>query len=187
MGGKRSATREKILEAALKLFSKKGFRETTIKDISKEVGITEGAIYRHFSTKEEIINSLLNEITQELRQKLLESIQKEETDEERLKAIIDTLLEYANAKPESFRFLNLYHLLKEGLQVENLPGEIILRFLNELYLKGKLAVFPEVALAVITGTVERIFIFKEKGILNKYTDKEVKNSVEALVQKLLKK
>ncbi len=187
MGEKRSSTREKILEVALRLFSKKGFKETTIKDIAKEVGITEGAIYRHFTSKEEIINSLLEEITQELRQELFESIERGESDEERLNNIIDTLLRYAFTKPESFRFLNLYHLLKESPQVENLPGEVILKFLNGLYLKGKLMVYPEVALAVISGTVERIFVFREKGVLKSYTDEEIRNSVKEVAQKLLKK
>ena len=186
MGEKRSSTREKILEVALKLFSKKGFKETTIKDIAKEVGITEGAIYRHFTSKEEIINNLLKEITQELRQKLFESIEKGERDEDRLNNIIDTLLEYAFTKPESFRFLNLYHLLKESPQVENLPGEVILKFLNGLYLKGKLSVYPEIALAVISGTVERVFVFRERGVLKDFTDEEIRNSVRLVAQKLLK-
>ena len=47
------------MEASLRLFSEKGIRETTIKDIAKEVGITEGAIYRHFNSKEEIVLGLL--------------------------------------------------------------------------------------------------------------------------------
>ncbi|WP_461828824.1 TetR/AcrR family transcriptional regulator [Aquifex sp.] len=186
MGEKRSSTREKILEVALKLFSRKGFKETTIKDIAREVGITEGAIYRHFTSKEEIINNLLREITEELRQELFESIEKGESDKERLNNIIDALLEYAFTKPESFRFLNLYHLLKDSPQVENLPGEVILKFLNGLYLKGKLLVYPEVALAVITGTVERVFVFREKGVLRNYTDEEIRESVKAVAQKLLK-
>lgn len=186
MGEKRSSTREKILEVALKLFSKKGFKETTIKDIAKEVGITEGAIYRHFSSKEEIINSLLTEITRELRQKLFESIEKGEKDEDRLSNIVDTLLEYAFTKPESFRFLNLYHLLKDTPQVENLPGEVILKFLNGLYLKGKLLIYPEIALAVISGTVERVFVFKEKGVLGEYTNEEIRSSVKEVVGKMLK-
>ena len=186
MGEKRSSTREKILEVALKLFSRKGFKETTIKDIAKEVGITEGAIYRHFTSKEEIIESLLKEITEELRQELFESIEKGESDEERLNNIVDALLEYAFTKPESFRFLNLYHLLKESPHVENLPGEVILKFLNGLYLKGKLLVYPEVALAVISGTVERVFVFKEKGVLKEYTEEEIREAVKTVVRKLLK-
>ena len=187
MGEKRSYTREKILEVALKLFSRKGFKETTIKDIAKEVGITEGAIYRHFTSKEEIINSLLKDITEELRQKLFESIESGESDEERLDNIIDALLEYAFSKPESFRFLNLYHLLKESKQVENLPGEVILKFLNGLFLKGRLSVYPEIALAVISGTVERVFVFREKDVLKTYTDDEIRESVKLVAQKLLKK
>ena len=186
MGERRSSTREKILEASLKLFSKKGFKETTIKDIAKEVGITEGAIYRHFTSKDEIINNLLRYITEDLRKKLYESMEYGETDEEILGNIINALLDYAFTKPESFRFLNLYHLLKESPQVENLPGEVILKFLNGLYLKGKLKVYPEIALAIVSGTVERIFVFKERGLLSQYTDEEIKESVKEAIQKILK-
>ncbi len=63
MNGKRDTgvfvhTKERIAGEALRLFSVKGFKETTIKDIAREVGITEGAIYRHFRSKEEIIEHL---------------------------------------------------------------------------------------------------------------------------------
>ncbi len=186
MGERRSSTRERILEAALKLFSKKGFKETTIKDIAKEVGITEGAIYRHFTSKEEIIDSLLKTITEELKQRLFESIEMGDRDETRLDNVVDALLEYAFSQPESFRFLNLYHLLKETPHVENLPGEVILKFLNGLYLKGKLLVYPEIALAVISGTVERIFVFKERGFLRNYTTEEIRESVRKITRRLLK-
>ncbi|RUM28058.1 MAG: TetR/AcrR family transcriptional regulator [Aquifex sp.] len=165
MGEKRSDTKEKILEAALRLFSKKGFRETTIKDIAKEVGITEGAIYRHFNSKDEIIHDLLISITNELKEAIVKSMEKGGNEEEIFKNIIEALIDYAFNKPESYRFLNLYHLLKEYPQVIHLPGEQILKFLNNLYAKKKLKTYPEVALAVITGSVERIFIFKERNFL----------------------
>lgn len=45
---RRKGTKEKILEASLRLFSEKGIRETTIKDIAKEVGITEGGHIQAF-------------------------------------------------------------------------------------------------------------------------------------------
>jgi len=169
MGERRSDTKEKILEAALRLFSRKGFRETTIKDIAKEVGITEGAIYRHFNSKDEIIHELLISITTELKEAIAKSIEKGESEEEIFKNIIEALIGYAFNKPESYRFLNLYHLLKEYPQVTHLPGELILKFLNNLYTKKKLKTYPEVALAVITGSVERIFIFKERNFLRHNT------------------
>ena len=76
--------------------------------------------------------------------------------------------------------------MKESPQVENLPGEVILKFLNGLYLKGKLKVYPEIALAIVSGTVERVFVFKERGLLSQYTDEEIKESVKEAIQKILK-
>lgn len=54
-------TREKLLDAALKVFSKKGYATTTLDDIAKEAGVTRGAIYWHFKGgKAEIFTEILN-------------------------------------------------------------------------------------------------------------------------------
>ena len=52
-------TVEKILEAAQRLFLEKGYENTTIQDIVDELGgLTKGAIYHHFGSKEEIMDQL---------------------------------------------------------------------------------------------------------------------------------
>jgi TetR/AcrR family acrAB operon transcriptional repressor len=54
-------TKEKLLDAALKVFSKKGYATTTLDDIAKEAGVTRGAIYWHFKGgKAEIFTAILN-------------------------------------------------------------------------------------------------------------------------------
>ncbi len=54
-------TREKLLDAALKVFSKKGYAMTTLDDIAKEAGVTRGALYWHFKGgKAEIFTEILN-------------------------------------------------------------------------------------------------------------------------------
>ena len=47
-------TRERLERAALALFAAKGVDATTTKDIAAAVGISEGAIYRHFRSKDEL-------------------------------------------------------------------------------------------------------------------------------------
>jgi len=47
-------TREAILEAALALFSKRGFAATTTKEISRKAGIAEGTLFNYFRTKEDL-------------------------------------------------------------------------------------------------------------------------------------
>src|SRR5438105_1311581 len=46
--------REQILDAALRIFSEKGFAGASIRDISREVGVTEGLIYHYFENKEQL-------------------------------------------------------------------------------------------------------------------------------------
>ena len=52
-------TVEKILDAAQRLFLTKGYEATTIQDIVDELGgLTKGAVYHHFKSKEEIISAV---------------------------------------------------------------------------------------------------------------------------------
>lgn len=48
-------TRDRIEHAAVRLFVEKGVAETTIKDIARAVGLSEGALYRHFESKDELV------------------------------------------------------------------------------------------------------------------------------------
>lgn len=51
-------TVNKILEVSQRLFLEKGYDHTKIQDIANELGMTKGAIYHHFESKEEIMNKL---------------------------------------------------------------------------------------------------------------------------------
>ena len=63
MGDKNKlSTRERILESSLALFSEKGYRAATMRDIAAAVGIRQGAIYNHFKNKEAILETLLNDL-----------------------------------------------------------------------------------------------------------------------------
>ena len=46
--------REQILDAALRVFSQKGFAGASVRDIAREAGITEGLIYHYFESKEQL-------------------------------------------------------------------------------------------------------------------------------------
>lgn len=52
-------TRQKILDTARELFNKYGYNSVSLRDVAKEVGISEGNLTYHFSKKEKLIESLL--------------------------------------------------------------------------------------------------------------------------------
>jgi len=54
-------TRGEILEASLHLFSEHGFARTTMRAIARDVGITNAAIYYHFASKQDLLETLLEE------------------------------------------------------------------------------------------------------------------------------
>ncbi|MGC9363578.1 MAG: TetR/AcrR family transcriptional regulator [Fidelibacterota bacterium] len=49
-----------IIEAAIAIIAENGIQFLTIKNLSKKINVTEGAIYRHFSTKLDILNGILD-------------------------------------------------------------------------------------------------------------------------------
>jgi AcrR family transcriptional regulator len=62
----RQARRDLILDAAYKCFLLNGFHRTSMKDICREAGVSVGAVYLHFKSKDEIIEAIWK-MTQEAR------------------------------------------------------------------------------------------------------------------------
>lgn len=52
-------TKERILETALELFAEKGYLGTSMRDIAQRLGITKGALYKHYAGKQEILDSIV--------------------------------------------------------------------------------------------------------------------------------
>jgi TetR/AcrR family acrAB operon transcriptional repressor len=61
-----AATRAQILDAALRVFSRKGYSGTTLEDVAAEAGVTRGAVYWHFKGKADLYTALLQERTAKL-------------------------------------------------------------------------------------------------------------------------
>lgn len=51
--------RRQIIEAATTLFSRKGFRGTTTREITRAVGVSEAMLFKHFATKEELYAAII--------------------------------------------------------------------------------------------------------------------------------
>ena len=55
-------TKEKILAAALEIFSRNGYAGTNIRELTASLGLVKSSMYKHFASKEEIWNTLLDEL-----------------------------------------------------------------------------------------------------------------------------
>ena len=62
----RTKTRkDRIMDAALRIFAEKGFQNATITEISKEAGVSEATIYEYFGTKEDLLFAIPEKISNE--------------------------------------------------------------------------------------------------------------------------
>ena len=55
-------TKERILEAALEMFSQKGYAGTNIRELSASLGLVKSGIYKHYESKKAIWNALLDQM-----------------------------------------------------------------------------------------------------------------------------
>lgn len=56
--------RKEIVDAARRLFSTKGYNKCTINDILDAVGIAKGTFYYYFSSKEEVLDAIINRVAE---------------------------------------------------------------------------------------------------------------------------
>ena len=57
-------TKENILQTALRLFARDGYEAASVSDIAGELGITKGALYKHYKNKQDIFNSIVERMYQ---------------------------------------------------------------------------------------------------------------------------
>lgn len=126
----RMNTKEKILFSALSLIDFKPFPQISTKEIAKNAGISEGAIFRHFKNKNEILEQLCQHFLNIVTHLNLESIKNEPQFKKNLidfflslqqtKTQIYKLVLYISMyKPEQFKIFNKIINDKVYKQIEN--------------------------------------------------------------------
>jgi len=98
-------TRDRIEKAAVRLFVEKGVAETTIRDIALAVGLSEGALYRHFVSKEQLVWLLFERHYVEFAGRLMAVAQAETTAKGKLAVMIRAFCHAHDEDPALFRFM----------------------------------------------------------------------------------
>lgn len=72
--------KKRIIEGATKTFSQKGYQKTKMTDIGESLGISKGAIYQYFPSKEELFFEVIDNLMNQINDRLTEFLQKEGLD-----------------------------------------------------------------------------------------------------------
>ena len=132
--------KEQIMKAAERLFSEKGFAQTTINDISKASEYSRRTIYTYYESKEDILHHIVEKGLLILKQNIEESINLNEDFMEQYKGICFAMSKYqkdyshsannvnsANSANLDFNSLSdtVKHILVLGTEINNLLAEFI--------------------------------------------------------------
>ena len=85
--------RRNILEAAIKVFARRGFFQSTISQIALEAGVANGTIYLYFKNKEDILVQIFNFKTSQVFKKFQEEVEKADNSIDKLKNFVRRHLE----------------------------------------------------------------------------------------------
>lgn len=94
-----SSRQLEIIEAAGKILTREGVGGLTIKNLAKEMEFSESALYRHFTSKEEIIIALIDYLTANLNERVGTIVRQDIAADEKLTQLFESQLEYFRNNP----------------------------------------------------------------------------------------
>ena len=162
-----TATRERIERAAMSLFVAQGVSETTIRDIAQGAGIAEGALYRHYRGKDELILELFQRHYAAFARRLAALQAPCPHSRDKLAAMVEECCRVFDADPVLFRFLLLaQHQSLRRTEGSDTPVEVVRRVIAEGMARGEiLKGDPDLATALIMGVILQPATFKTYGRL----------------------
>src|SRR4051794_27740235 len=98
--------RERIEEAATKLFAERGYRRAGMEEIARRCGVTVPVLYDHFSSKQDLYRRLLERHFADLRSVWFEHLAERPTETAaRMAAVVDAWFAYVESHPFAWRML----------------------------------------------------------------------------------
>jgi AcrR family transcriptional regulator len=97
--------REAILAAALDVFARGGYHETSVEAVADRAGVSKALIYEHFDSKRELHRALLERYVHELLARVVEASAAADAGEARLLAGLDAFLGFVEERRDAWRFV----------------------------------------------------------------------------------
>ncbi|MFO7819434.1 MAG: TetR/AcrR family transcriptional regulator [Halanaerobacter sp.] len=95
MDGAEKSKKERVIKAAIKLFSKQGYHDTTVSEIANEAEVAKGTVYWYFDSKEQLFWGIIVSGIEALNQRLITEVRREDrSPREKLKMIVQLHLEF---------------------------------------------------------------------------------------------
>jgi len=165
-------TRQQILSATLTLFSSKGYFNTSVRDISRESGVSIGSIYHHFKDKEAIASAMYNNLIDQMVNELEQIKISHKNSHDRCRAVIKLLFVMSEESPEEMEFmLSSKHrdfLPNENPVCSSTPFEMMRDLVKEGMMSGEIETMDlMVASSCLYGPSLRMITSRLDGLIDK--------------------
>jgi AcrR family transcriptional regulator len=162
--------KRQILRAAMKLFSEQGLAGTSIRDIAKESGYTNPALYKHFVSKDELALHLFETCHRRLWTRCNAAILAAKSFDDKLDAYIGQVLELVDEHPEAMAFLSdsarvLWPQSGPAVRRQTMIGLARSLMSQAPQPRGKSAVSPDIVAASLQGTLAEFARMLQVGVI----------------------
>jgi len=183
-----SVTKNKINNVALKLFNKNGIKATSIRQIAKDVGITEGAIYKHFESKDQIAYEIFEFYMINFRELLLDESGKTSEPGKKIILLVEAFFDFAKNYPMGYTYIMIGHytqltkLKKDFIKPKDIFEDCIREGIKKnIFRKND----PNLAVAMVVGLLTRTILFRQNNLID-LNDDLILEEITSSVIKLLK-
>lgn len=161
---------ERIIDAALQLFTQRGYFNTSVPDMARTAQVSVGSIYHHFKDKEDVARALYQGLVERLQQTLADIAHTHATAHDRCRAVMAMLFEVTESNRDAMDFM-LYAKHREFLPDErpvcsSRPFETMRAFVQEGMDNGEIRRMDVmVATSCLFGGAIRLITARLDGVL----------------------
>lgn len=116
--GDQSGLRDRLIEAAGRLFVEQGYEHLSMRRVAQEVGCSQMAMYRHFANKEALTQHLCAQLYSQFTQKMHLQMSAADRPWERIRIFISALIEFASDYPGHYSLIFLQRYSDPEVMVE---------------------------------------------------------------------
>ena len=129
----KESKKDQIMKTALKLFAKKGFFNTTISDIAKEMGMSVGNMYNYFPSKESLAKELLIYTSKKFGEEIRKINEMNISTKEKIKKIVELYFRMAEEEPELVDYFMRVYLSNKEIFANGCEGMLcVSAFVTEI-------------------------------------------------------
>jgi AcrR family transcriptional regulator len=171
MAGKRGETKRSLIRATVGIVAEEGVGAATIDAIARRVGITQGAIYRHYRSKDDLRWDAYRQIVEEMITEKDHLLTSETSVRDRLREWIRLTFEYFDRDPEAFTYVFLVphtRVPECHQEITWRQSELFLRMIRQGQATHEIRrISPELALCHFTGLMLNVPRLINEGVLQR--------------------